>query len=134
MAFVELTERDINSGKVVDPAWYRVRIDSVGEAPAKASEKGPSTNYPVEGTILMNADNGSKDFAGLPVQWNFNSKALGFTVGFLSALGAEVKPGRVNLQAAEGKEIDVYIENGEWQGRIVNRINHKYRKPVEQKA
>lgn len=132
MAFIELTDRDINAGKIVEPAWYRVRIDSVGEAPAKASEKGPSTNYPVEGTILFNADNGSKDFAGLPLTWNFNSKALGFTVGFLAALGADVKPGRVNLQAAEGKEIDVYVENGEWQGRIVNRVNHKYRKPQTQ--
>ena len=62
MALMEFSKRDLLRGKVVTPAWYRVRIESVGEAPAKPSEKGPSTNYPVEGTILFNADNGTTEF------------------------------------------------------------------------
>jgi hypothetical protein len=130
---ITFSDRDMNRGKVVPPAWYRMRIDSVGEAPAKASDKGPSTNYPVEGTILFNADNGDKQYADTPVDWNFNSKAIGFAVGFLQAFGVEVKSGtRFDLKSAEGRELDVFVENDTYQGRVINRVNHKYRAPREQ--
>lgn len=130
---VEFSNREILRGTVVTPAWYRMRIETVGEAPAKASEKGPSTNYPVEGTILFNGDNGNLDFAGVPIAWNFNSKAISFAIGFLQSFGVEVKAGtRFDLKSAEGREVDVFVENGEYQGRIVNRVNHKYRTPREE--
>jgi hypothetical protein len=122
---VQFSDRDLLRGKVVEPAWYLVRIDNVGEAPSK---DGGSTNYPVEGMIIKNADNGSEEFANVPLDWNFNSKAIGFAVGFLSAFGVDVKSGaRFDLANASGKLIEVFVENGEWQGRIVNRVNHKYR-------
>lgn len=125
---VSFSDRDLLRGKIVTPAWYRVRIESVGEAPAKQSDKGPSTNYPVEGTILFDGDTGSTEFAGTPIDWNFNSKAIGFAVGFLSAFGVEVKAGtRFDLNASAGKELDVFIENDTYQGRLVHRVNHKYR-------
>lgn len=126
---IEFSQKDLLRGKVITPGWYRVHIDSVGEAPSK---DGGSTNYPVEATILFNADNGDKEFAGVPIDYNFNSKAIGFAVGFLSSFGVEVKSGaRFDLASAAGKETDVYVENGEYQGRIVNRVNHKYRQPRE---
>ena len=128
MATISFSERDLMRGKNVTPAWYRVKIETVGEAPAKASEKGPSTNYPVEGTILFNGDTGDTAFKGVPLDWNFNSKAIGFAVGFLAAFGVEVKAGtRFDLKSAEGREIDIFVENDTWQGRLVNRVNHKYR-------
>ena len=130
MAFIQFSDRDLLRGKIVEPAWYRVRIESVGEAPAKQSEKGPSTNYPVEATILFNGDNGDTTYAGVPVDWNFNSKAIGFAVGFLAAFGVEVKSGtRFDLKSAEGREVDVFVENDVYQNRQVNRVNHKYRAP-----
>lgn len=130
MPIVSFSDRDLLRGKVVTPAWYRVRIDSVGEAPAKASEKGPSTNYPVEATILFNGDNGDKEFANVPLDWNFNSKAIGFAVGFLESFGVTVKSNtRFDLKSAEGRELDVFVENDTYQNRLVNRVNHKYRAP-----
>jgi hypothetical protein len=82
----------------------------------------------VEGSIVRNADTGAEDFKGVPLDWNFNSKAIGFAVGFLAAFGVDVKAGaRFDLANAAGKQIEVFVENGEWQGRIVNRVNHKYR-------
>jgi hypothetical protein len=124
---ISFTQRDILRGKVVTPAWYRMRIDSVGEAP---SSDGKSTNYPVEGTILFNADNGDPEFKDTPIDWNFNSKAIGFAVGFLKALGVDVQAGaRFDLSAAATKEVDVFVENDTYQGRVVNRVNHKYRVP-----
>lgn len=132
MAVVSFTDRDLLRGKVVTPAWYRVRIESVGEAPAKPSEKGPSTNYPVEGTILFNGDTGDVEFKNVPLDWNFNSKAIGFAVGFLEAFGVKVVSGqRFDLKSAEGREVDVYVENDTWQNRLINRVNHKYR-PVRE--
>jgi len=125
---ISFSDRDLRRGTVITPGWYRVRIEGVGEAPAKASDKGPSTNNPVEGTVLFNADNGDKQFADTPIDWNFNSKAIGFAVGFLQAFGVEVKSGtRFDLKSAEGRELDVFIENDTYQGRLVNRVNHKYR-------
>ena len=125
MPIIQFGERDLLRGKVVEPAWYVVRINQIGEAPSK---DGGSTNYPVEGTIVRNADNGSEDFAGVPLDWNFNSKAIGFAVGFLSSFGVDVKAGaRFDLANAAGKELEVFVENDTWQGRMVNRVNHKYR-------
>lgn len=128
MPVISFSTRDLMRGKIITPGWYRVKVDSVGEAPAKDSGKGPSTNYPVECTILFNGDNGSIEFAGVPIDYNFNSKALGFAVGFLQALGVDVKAGtRFDLKAAEGMEIDIFIENDTYQNRLVNRVTHKYR-------
>lgn len=127
---IQFSDRDILMGTVVTPGWYRVRIDSVGEAPAKDQSKGPSTNYPVEGTILFHGDNGNTQFASVPLNWNFNSKAMGFSKGFLEAFGVEVKANtRFDLSSAEGRELDVFVENDTWNNRIVNRVNHKYRQP-----
>lgn len=130
MPIIEFGERDLRRGEVITPGWYRVRIESVGEAPAKASEKGPSTNYPVEGTILFNGDTGDTQYAQYPLDWNFNSKAIGFAVGFLQAFGVDVKAKqRIELKSAEGREVDVFVENDTYQNRLVNRVNHKYRAP-----
>jgi hypothetical protein len=125
MPIVTFSDRDLMRGKVVEPAWYLVNIDNIGEAPSK---DGGSTNYPVEGTVIKNADNDGEEFKGVPLDWNFNSKAIGFAVGFLKAFGVDVKAGaRFDLSNAVGRQVEVFVENGEWQGRIVNRVNHKYR-------
>jgi hypothetical protein len=126
---VQFSKRDLMRGKIVSPGWYRMRIESVGEAPAAIKEgRSPSTNYPVEGTILYDAETGSKEFEGVGIDWNFNSKAMGFAVGFLAAFGINAEEGkRFELAAAEGKELDVFVENGIYNGRQVNRVEHKYR-------
>jgi len=125
MPIISFNDRDLLRGKIVEPAWYVVLINSVGEAPSK---DGGSTNYPVEGVIVKNADNGSEEFANVPLDWNFNSKAISFAAGFLYALGVDVKSGaRFELSNAVGKHMEIFVENGEWQGRILNRVNHKYR-------
>ena len=127
MPIITFSEKDILRSKIVEPAWYRVRIDSVGEKPSK---DGGSINFPVEGTILGNADNGDKAFASVPLTWNFNSKAMGFAIGFLASFGVEVTPNsRVELDSASGKEIDIYVETDTYNGNLINRVNHKYRAP-----
>lgn len=127
MPIIEFSEKDLLRGKEVPPDWYRVHIDSVGEAPSK---DGGSTNYPVEGTIQFNATNGDKQFNGVPLSWNFNSKAISFARGFIESLGTSPEASkRYELANAAGKEIDVFVDNDIYQGRVVNRVNHKYRAP-----
>lgn len=125
MPYISFTDRDLLRGRVVDPAWYKMRIDNIGEAPSK---DGNSTNYPVEATIVCNADNGNTEFASVPIDWNFNSKAIGFARGFLESFGLDLKSNtRYELASAVGQEVEVFVENDTWQGRMVNRVNHKYR-------
>lgn len=126
---IQFGDRDLLRGKVVTPAWYLVRIEGVGE---KNSADGGSTNYPVEGTIIKNADDGTTDFANTPLDWNFNSKAIGFAVGYLAAFGLTAESGkRYDLSATAGKFVEIFVENDTWQGRVINRVNHKYRQARE---
>jgi len=126
MPIFEFSEDDLRRGTLITPGWYKVHIDSVEEALSKA---GDSTNYLIKGTILKNSDTGSEEFSGYPTPyWNFNSKAKGFSIGFFNALGMEVTSGkRYELNAAVGNDIEVMIENELYDGRMINRINHKYR-------
>ena len=124
----QFSKKDLVSGKTYDPAWYRVRVESVSEEPSK---DGQSTNFWVDGTVLFNADTGDRKFEDHPIRWNFNSKWMAPATGFLIALGtpeSELTPeNRFNPQAAVGKELDVYIENNLYEGRLNNKVNHKYR-------
>jgi hypothetical protein len=127
MPIVGFDEQDFLRGKIVAPGWYLMEIGSVGEKPAA---NGESTNYPTEGTIIKNDDDDSTDFAGVPVMWNFNSKFKSAILAFLAAMGQEVTPGqRVQLEAAVGKKIAVYVDNKTYEGRILNDVKHKYSAP-----
>ena len=125
MPIVQFDDKDFLRGKIVAPAWYVMMINEVGE---KLSADGGSTNYPTEGTIIKNADDNSEQFAGVPIMWNFNSKAKGFMIGFLNSIGVEPKSGqRVEMAGAVGHVLEVYVENKTYEGRILNSVNHKYR-------
>lgn len=132
MPFIQFSNRDLLRGKNVEPAWYVMRIEGVGE---KLSADGGSTNYPVEGTIIKNADTDSEAFAGVPIDWNFNSKAIGFAIGFLQALDVAVNAtDRFDLNAAAGMMLEVWVESKIFEGRTLNNVTHKYRKVGAGKA
>ena len=125
MPIIQFAQKDLKRGIIVTPAWYRIKIDTTGEKLAKA---GDSTNYIMEATIIRNADNGEEEFAGVPIDWNFNSKAIGFATGFLLAFGITPVAGkRFELNDAAGKTLDVFVENGQYRGRVKNSVEHKYR-------
>lgn len=130
MPIIEFSNRDLLMSTLVEPGvWYRVLVNSVGEEQTTTA-KGVSTNYPVEATILFNGDTGDTKFKDVPLRWNFNSKAMGFAVGFIEAMGEKVVAGqRLDLAAAEGRALDVFVEHNEYQGRTRNAVNHKYRLP-----
>lgn len=128
---IQFSKKDILGGKVYEPAWYRVRINDVTAAPSANVEK-PSTNITMVAEILFNAENGDQKYAEHPLNnWMFNTRAMGFAKGFFMALGVPeediTENTRFDFKNAIGKEIEVYIENELYQGRMVNRVNHKYR-------
>lgn len=129
MPIIEFSPEDILSGVIVEPAWYHVRVNGIGE---KESSKKTSTNYPVEATIAYNADNGDETFKGVPLNernWQFNSKIPAFIIDFIKAVsGGDVEANkRFELNDAVGRELDIYIGNSTWEGRIKNNVTHQYR-------
>lgn len=122
---IEFSEKDILRSKLVQPGWYLLSIEGLEK---KLAAKGDSTNYNYETTVVKNADNGEASFKGVPVTINFNSKAKGFMIGFFEALGGEAVPGaRFNEETAVGKQIEAFISNEEYDGRMINKIKHQYR-------
>ena len=77
-------------------------------------------------------DTGSEELAGVPIgglgTWFFNSKVKSFISSFLQAIGVTAEAGkRYDLAMAAGEKLEIFIENDVYQGRTVNRVNHKYR-------
>lgn len=131
MALVDFSDSDLLRNKILPPAWYEVSIEKVADW--TVSSKGTSNNCLMDCVVLRNADTNETDgIAGVPVyiQLNDSPKARGFIQAFLCGLGVDVESGvRYDLKAAEGKSIIAFIENETWEGRVRNRINHKYRIP-----
>lgn len=128
MPKVNFTEEDMKQGMLVDPAWYRIHCDSIGEKPT-VTEKGPSINYPGVGIILFDGNTGNTQFAGVKIYFQFNSKFKSAIRAALEAIGEKVEAGDWELKALEGKEFDVFVERGEYQGRFNNRVNGGFRAP-----
>jgi len=128
MAIFEFSDSDLLRNKVVSPAWYVLDIQAHRDwTPTK---DGQSNNCHYECVIEKNADSGDVEFAGVPIELQFNDKprARGFIEGFLRGLGVEVQPKqRYNGQSAVGKKIEAFVENETYNGRMINRVNHKYR-------
>lgn len=124
MPIVSFSATDIKRNTLVEPGWYVVKIESVGE---KLSADQGSTNYPVEGVVVHSAVDGDTTYSGVPIYWNFNSKAISRAIGFFEAFGVEIKPEeKIDFNAAVGKSLKVMIERGEWKGRQKNEVNDKY--------
>lgn len=127
MPLVEFNAEDINRSRIVEPAYYRVRID---EVEISAAKKGNSINYRLEGVIVKNADTGDVKFAGVPTPylWMYNSKLIGNMVPLLEAMGETVGEGyRLNTDNLKGKEVEVFIGNAEYNGNIQNSMTNKFR-------
>jgi hypothetical protein len=122
---ISFTEEELLQGTVLDPSWYRVRVSSVGQ---KLSKDQGSTNYPTEAVVICDANTGDTKFAGVPIIWNFNSKYMKAASSFLQAFGLTPVPGQqYALSDTEGKEVEMFVANKEYNNRVVNDFPHQYR-------
>jgi hypothetical protein len=135
---IQVTKRDMLRNKLVTPGWYVVNVTGCN---MKTAKSGTSQNYWMEGEIVQNADDGSKEFAGVPTptSWLFNDGAPGFVIGYMIACGAdeneimkqiETNPEgvRLNPERTVGKQLEVLFTHSIWEGRTVNKIPHEYRR------
>ena len=139
MPLIQYSKKDLLRDKIVTPAWYRLLIDNVGEWTPSADKQ--SQNMVMEGTILYNADNGDKEFEGVPIggmgTWSFNSKGIGFSLGLTKAVAPQLglDPDKITPESQfeykllEGKVVDVFVGNDTYGGRLKNKVNHQYRAP-----
>src|SRR5688572_31508579 len=139
MPIVQYSKRDLLRDKLVTPGWYRVLIESVGEW--SPSKDGKSQNMVLEGTILFNAENGSKEFQDVPIggmgAWNFNTKAMGFSKGLTYSVAKQcgfnpediTETTKIDFKNYEGKQVDVFIINDTYEGRLKNKVDHRYKEP-----
>lgn len=127
MAIIQFTDKDLLRDKIVEPGNYEVMIDECSNG--EASKDGKSINYVMEATIIKNADNGSAEFAGVPLTWNFNSKAIGFMKGLFEALGETVTTqSRYDTNSLPGHKVEVQVINDTYNNKLQNKVQHNYRK------
>jgi hypothetical protein len=113
---INISREDIMKSKIADPGWYNVKVVDVTDNPSKA---GDSMNYTIQFLVTGGA------YDGMILYRLFNSKAMGFVVPFLSALGVTVsdKGGEIDLDAAKGKALKVHVNNRAYEGKTRNDVD-----------
>jgi len=132
MPLVEFNESDLKRNMIVTPAWYRLSIESMGEW--KESKNKTSNNLECEALIIKNADDGSEEFTGVPVTIRFNDspKMKPVMETFLvSIMGEKIEATRYEMNAAIGKEVEAFVGNTTYEGRVRNEVQLKFR-PVRE--
>lgn len=105
---------DILRGKKVDPTWYRCKVKGTSDVTASTG---------VAGTLIDLVITAPGRFLGVPLQTRFWENAPGFAVNYVEAFGAkidETKGITVELSDTVGKDVDVYVKNDMYKGRMVN--------------
>lgn len=112
------TKEDIARGTLVSPGeWYTVKISSYKDAVART-----------DGSKLakFTADILDGEFKDVKLYWQFSEKAPGFAIPFAEALtGQKVQEGDdLDMgQNTVGKELQVYVVRGEYNGKPQNNVD-----------
>ncbi len=116
MAKIRISPEDILRSKTIKPGWYRATVKRVGEKPAKTDG---STTWPIDFSIITEGE-----FAGVPVSTVFSEKAPGFAIKFIEACGGKIDKdgGEMELSRAVGKELEIFVDNDLYDGRLTNKI------------
>ena len=81
---VEWTNEDLKRGQILDPGFYRLRVEGMTEKLARSQK---STNVLMQFIVIKNADTGEDtECAGVPVFFNFNSLMGSNTKNFAVAV------------------------------------------------
>ena len=128
MTMVSFSDSDLLRNKIVEPAWYLLDIHA--HRTWSPTKDGQSNNCHIECTIMKNADNGADDFVGVPIEFS-STISLRLRDSLKDSCVALVWTSSANarytLESAVGKKIEAFIENDTYNGRLINRCNHKYR-------
>ena len=131
---VEWKDKDLKRGTILTPHWYHLKIEGYTE---KLAQNQQSTNGLVEFVVVSNVDTGdTEECSGVPVFYNFNSKAPSFMADFARALAesddeAPAVGGRFQMTEASlvGKELEAFIGNRTQEnGQVQNDVTNMFRK------
>jgi hypothetical protein len=112
----EFTEDDLAVGKLVEPGWNPVRVHKV----ILTEDKDGADLVKVQLKITSDGE-----FKGVILYTQFSEKGRGFAVPFIEALtGKKVEKGdRVTWgDQMVGRELEVYVQRGEYRGKPKNEI------------
>ena len=111
----EFTEEDLAMGKLVEPGWHFVAVHKIIETSDKEGADLVKVQLKVK----------SGEATGVILYTQFSEKGRGFAVPFLEALmGKKIEKGdKVKFgPAMEGRELEVYVQRGEYKGRPKNEV------------
>lgn len=117
MPTITITPKDLLRSKILDPTWYRLKVEEALEEPTK---KGDSTNYIIDFVVTKGPAQKDKDGTefspvGVPVRRYWNEKAPSFAVPFFIAFGVQfslTESKTLRFEDTKGKEVDAYIVTG----------------------
>lgn len=121
MTFV-VTRTDMLRSKVLDPAWYKVKVTKVSQEEANTDS---SMNTWIDFVVLSGpAQKDGSQPVDVPLRRCFNEKAPGFIVPFLSACGTKVgeNGGNFDIERSVGREMFVYVKNRLWENNLQNDV------------
>jgi len=130
---VEWTDEDLKRGQILDPGFYRLRVEGMTEKLAKSQK---STNVLMRFIVIKNADTGEdEECAGVPVTFNFNSLMGSNTKNFAAAIAENegeipVSGGRFQLNdVLVGREVEAFIgHRTQENGQVQNDVTAMFRK------
>src|ERR1700751_3953161 len=112
MPRLTITPEDYLRGRILNPAWYRLKVKSAVDELSKA---GDSNNVVVDFVVVSGPkQKDGSDPAGIPLRRYYSEKAPGFANKLFQAFGAGLdgkKTAIVDFDGIVGKEIDGFIDN-----------------------
>ena len=111
-----ITSEDVKSRKLVNPGWYRGRVEKIEERPGK--KDGAKVAW-----VFILGLNG--DAEGVIFQRAFSEKAPAMAIPYIEAvLGRAIDEdgGSFDLNATIGEELNFYVKNKEWDGAMRNDV------------
>lgn len=113
----QFSQGDLDRTKPMVPGWYPAKVSKIEKKPAKDGSMNANVHFAFTGS----------DATGRTRFKSFNEKdnAKVFAIPFFKACnnGKDLAPGQsYNIFATEGKELEVYVKNREYEGRIIDEI------------
>jgi len=114
MALLSISETDVLRGTILTPGWYTVNIQEVEERPSR----GDGSIFWKMSSIITEGEQ-----KGVPVTFGFSEKAPSFAIPFVEAIsGQPASAGDVDLNNAQGKNLEIYITNGLYNDKPTNEV------------
>ena len=111
---LNISDKDIKRSTIIPAGtWVRAKVTEYEQA---AANTDGSALYKYEATIT------GGEYDGVPVNFNFSEKAPGFAIPFLKAMGADIKAGAYDMSKPKGMDVDLFIKNKLWEGRMRNEV------------